>query len=81
MSMRLVRVFSRFERFWHWTQMVLIFSLIFSGFGIHGFHHTLDFEQFVWLHIMAALGLILLWMMATFWLFTTGDWRHYLPTT
>lgn len=80
MTTRYVKVFSRFERFWHWTQVILILSLLFSGFGIHGFHQLLDFEQLVWLHVIATLGLIALWILAIFWLLTTGDWRHYLPT-
>ena len=80
MSMHRVRVFSRFERFWHWTQAALIFVLLFSGFGVHGYHHLLGFEQLVWTHVIAALGLIVLWVFAIFWHLTTGNWRHYLPT-
>ena len=80
MSLHKVRVFSRFERFWHWTQALAILVLLFSGFGVHGFHRLLDFEQLVWLHVITALGLIVLWIFAIFWHLTTGNWRHYLPT-
>ncbi len=81
MSLHKVKVFSRFERFWHWTQVVLIFSLLFSGFGVHGYHHLLDFEGMVWMHVIAAVSLIVLWVFAIFWHLTTGNWRHYIPTT
>jgi thiosulfate reductase cytochrome b subunit len=40
-------LFTRFERFWHWTQMILIMTLLFTGFGIHGFHDLLDFKSAV----------------------------------
>jgi len=81
MSLYKVKVFTRFERFWHWTQAVLIFTLLFSGFGIHGFFQLFSFEKLVWIHVIAALMLITLWIFAIFWHLTTGNWRHYLPTT
>lgn len=81
MAVRKVILFSKFERFWHWTQMVLIFSLIFTGFGLHGFHTIISFKDAVMLHTVGALGLILLWVFAIFWHLTTGTWRHYLPTS
>ena len=81
MTLRRVMLFTRFERFWHWTQMVLIMLLLFTGFGIHGFHNLLDFKTAVTLHTGSALGLLLLWIFAIFWHLTTGTWRHYVPTT
>jgi thiosulfate reductase cytochrome b subunit len=81
MSTRSIMVFSRFERFWHWTQVALIFALLFTGFGIHGFHDLLDFHTAVTVHTACALGLVVLWVFAVFWHLTTGTWRHYLPTT
>lgn len=80
MSVRQVLIFSRFERFWHWTQMVLIVLLMVTGFGLHGFHDLLGFEQAVTVHTIAALVLALLWIFAIFWHLTTGTWRHYVPT-
>ena len=47
MTLRRIMLFTRFERFWHWTQMVLIMILLFTGFGIHGFHNLLDFKTAV----------------------------------
>ncbi|MCW8935574.1 MAG: cytochrome b/b6 domain-containing protein [Gammaproteobacteria bacterium] len=81
MSLRRIMLFSRFERFWHWTQVLLIMTLLFTGFGIHGFHDLLDFKTQVSLHTAGALGLLVLWVFAIFWHLTTGTWRHYVPTT
>lgn len=81
MSRRSVLLYTRFERFWHWSQVTLIMTLLFTGFGIHGFHHLISFESAVNIHSAAALGLVLLWMFAVFWHLTTGTWRHYIPTT
>ena len=80
MTTRRVMIFTRFERFWHWTQMALIFVLLFTGLGLHGFHQLVDFRQAVRLHTLAALALALLWIFAIFWHLTTGTWRHYVPT-
>ena len=81
MATRMVKVFNGFERFWHWTQMVLVFLLVFSGFGIHGYHQLASFDQMVFIHVIAAIGLMVLWVFAIFWHLTTGSWRHYVPTT
>ena len=80
MSIREVMIFSRFERFWHWTQAFLIFLLLFTGFNVHGYLQVMDFRQAAQLHTLAALALILLWIFAIFWHLTTGAWRNYLPT-
>ena len=37
-------------------------------------------SEAVTLHTLSALALLALWVLATFWLFTTGNWKHYLPT-
>ena len=79
MVTRTVMVYKRFERIWHWTQMLLIMTLLFSGFAVRGIHQLIDFKSAVMVHTLAAISLMVLWLFATFWLFTTGDWRHYLP--
>lgn len=81
MNKRQVLLFSRFERFWHWSQMLFIFTLLFTGFNIHGFYNLLDFKTAVILHTLAAVMIGLLWILAIFWHLTTGTWRHYIPTT
>lgn len=80
MAQNCVKIFNGFERFWHWTQMALIFILIATGFDIHGFYNLGTFQQMVNVHIIAATGLMLLWVFAIFWHLTTGSWRHYMPT-
>jgi thiosulfate reductase cytochrome b subunit len=75
-----VKVFSGFERFWHLVQLVLIFGLLFTGFNIHGTWSVLPFEQALDVHIVLALSLIGLWVLAIFWHLTTGEWRQYVPT-
>ena len=73
-------IFTRFERFWHWAQALLITGLFGTGFEVHGSWHLLGFEQAAQLHRVLAWTLIGLWVLAIFWHFTTGAWRHYLPT-
>jgi thiosulfate reductase cytochrome b subunit len=81
MSTCRVLIYSVFERFWHWSQMALIVTMLITGFAIHGIIDWISFDQAVTLHTLAAMGLLALWIIATFWLFTTGNWKHYLPTT
>ena len=76
-----IQVFRIFERIWHWSQAASIFILVFTGLAIHGTHDFIDFGTAVTVHTTVAIALLLLWAFATFWLFTTGQWRHYIPTT
>ncbi len=78
--MKKVYIYRRFERFWHWTQTLLILTLALTGFEIHGSYHLMGFQKAVLVHDNAAytyMGLILL---IFFWLFLTGEWRQYMPT-
>lgn len=79
MVKRCVQVFPLFERFWHWSQVLLIFVLMFTGFGLNGVHDIIPFGPAVMLHTIAALALLALWIFATFWLFTTGTWKQFIP--
>lgn len=76
-----VKIFTRFERFWHWTQAALIIFLLLTGFDIHGTYDLFAFYTAVNLHTGAAIALIVLWIFAIFWHFTTGEWKQYIPTT
>ncbi len=80
MALHKIQVFRIFERVWHWSQALLIFTLLFTGFAIRDLHRLIDFQTAVNLHTLAALLLLAIWIFATFWLFTTGQWRHFLPT-
>lgn len=79
--MKRVLIYKRFERFWHWSLVALIFTLAFTGFEIHGVYTVLGFERAVSWHETAAWTLIVLVIFTIFWHFTTGEWRQYLPTT
>ncbi len=72
MTMHKILVFKRFERIWHWSQMALIFTLLFSGFAVHGVHSLINFGDAVTVHTWTAIVLLLIWAFAIFWLFTTG---------
>ncbi|MFI8464878.1 MULTISPECIES: cytochrome b/b6 domain-containing protein [Stutzerimonas stutzeri subgroup] len=47
-------LFTRFERFWHWSQATLIITLLFSGFAVHGSHALLEFRTAVEIHEVSA---------------------------
>lgn len=79
MAKRFVKVYPRFERLWHWMQVLLIMALLFTGLGMNGMHSILPFGPAVMLHTIAALALLMLWVFATFWLFTTGTWKQFIP--
>ncbi len=78
---RAVTIYTVYERFWHWSQAILIFVLAFSGYGLHGTITLVDFATAVTVHSIAAILLIILWIFTTFWNFTTGNWRQFLPNT
>nr|WP_255773167.1 MULTISPECIES: cytochrome b/b6 domain-containing protein [Halorhodospira] len=75
-----VRIFTRFEIFWHWAQAVLIFGLLLTGLEMHGSYSLLGFGAAFSTHIVLAWALIGLWAFAIFWHLTTGEWRQYVPT-
>lgn len=78
--MQRIYIFERFERFWHWAQALLVIGMLITGFEIHGSYTLLGFEQAHVVHTTAAWVLIVLWLFAIFWHFTTGEWRQYIPT-
>jgi len=80
MTVERIYIFKRFERFWHWSQALLIIFLLLTGFEIHNSYHLFGFEQATQLHTTAAWTLIGLWVFAIFWHFTTGEWKQYIPT-
>ena len=75
-----VYLFKGFERFWHWSQAALIITMLITGFEIHGSYHYLGWAKAQSLHTTAAWALIILWLFAIFWHFTTGEWKQYIPT-
>ncbi|MCB6178084.1 cytochrome b/b6 domain-containing protein [Rhodobacter sp. Har01] len=80
MAEREVKVYTRFNRLWHWSQAGSILLLFFTGARVMGLHTLMPFQLAVVLHSAVALALLLLWAFATFWLFTTGAWKQFLPS-
>lgn len=76
-----IYLYTRFERFWHWMQALIIICLLVTGFEIHGTYTLLGFKTAVTVHNFLGLSWIVLFAFFTFWLFTTGEWKQYIPTT
>jgi len=75
-----VYIYKLFERFWHWSQAILIFILILTGFEIHGSYSIIGFENAVKYHNVFAISFIVLIVFTIFWHFTSGEWKQYIPT-
>ena len=73
-------LYSRYERFWHWSQAVLVMFMLLTGFEIHGSFENFGFQRAADYHVLAAWTLLVLWAFTIFWQFTTGDWKQYIPT-
>lgn len=80
MSAERIYIYKRYERFWHWSQALLIIVMMVTGFEVHGSYSLLGFERAVSVHSLAAWALLTLWAFTIFWQFTTGEWRQYLPS-
>lgn len=76
-----IYLYTRFERFWHWLQTLLIVMLLFTGFEVHGSFALLGFERAVELHNLFGVSWLILFTFIVFWVLTTGEWRQYIPTT
>lgn len=77
--MNKVKIYSRFERFWHWTQMMLILLLMVTGFEIHSTFEAFGFETSVRLHSAAGWAFLILTIFAIFWMLVTGQSRQFVP--
>ncbi len=73
-----ISLYTRFERFWHWLQALLIIVLIMTGLEVHGNLHCLGFEKTCYIHNICGWTLLVLSIFAIFWHFTTGNWRYYI---
>lgn len=74
-------LYTRYERFWHWFQMVLIGILLITGFEINGLYKLLGFQKAVTVHNTVGITWLIAFAFFVFWLFTTGEWKQYIPTT
>jgi thiosulfate reductase cytochrome b subunit len=77
-----VLVYGRFQRFWHWTQALLVIGLTLTGFEVHypSLIALLGFAEAVQVHRILAWAFVILIAFAVFWHFTTGAWRQFVPT-
>ena len=78
--MQRVYIYKRFERFWHWSQAMLIFFLALTGFEVHDSIHLFGYEHAVHYHRVASWMLLGLVGLSIFWHITTGEWRQYIPS-
>ena len=76
--MRKVYLYARFQRFWHWMQALIIFSLLVTGLEVHGLFRLMGYETAFHVHNALAWGLVTFIVLAFFWYITTGDFRQYL---
>jgi len=76
-----IYLYTRFERFWHWAQAGLIVFLALTGLEVHGWYSLFGFEKAAELHDGAGIAWFVLYVFIVFWQLTTGDWKHYVPTT
>ena len=74
-------LYTRYERFWHWLQMALIFVLLATGFEVHGTFSFIGFDEAVEVHNTVGLTWLIAFAFFVFWVFTTGEWKQYIPTT
>jgi len=78
--MEKIYLYTRFERFWHWLQGLLIILLIITGFEIHSTFTLFGFERAFTIHNYAAWTWLILFIFIIFWMIITGEWRQYIPT-
>lgn len=76
-----IYLYTRYERLWHWLQMLLIAVLLITGFEIHGLYALIGFDQAVTIHNYVGLTWLIAFAFFIFWIFTTGEWKQYIPTT
>lgn len=76
-----VYLYTRFERFWHWFQALMIILLMITGFEVHGLYTLMGFDTAVDLHNFIGLFWLGSFAFFAFWLIITGEWKQYIPTT
>ncbi|MCE1202287.1 MAG: cytochrome b/b6 domain-containing protein [Bacteroidia bacterium] len=74
-------LYLKFERFWHWAQMLLVLLLALTGFEIHGNLTLIGFENAVRIHNAAAWTFMGLAVVSIFWMIVSGQYINFIPTT
>ncbi len=75
-----IYLYTRFERFWHWAQALLVLILILTGLEIHGTYSLLGFETAFSVHNFCAWTWLVLYVFILFWMAITEEWKQYIPT-
>lgn len=73
-----VYLYARFQRFSHWIQVLIIFTLLVTGLELHGLFGLFGYKEAFSLHNLLALVLIGFVFLAFFWYITTGNFKQYL---
>jgi thiosulfate reductase cytochrome b subunit len=76
-----IYLYTRYERSWHWLQGLLIILLLLTGFEVHGQYSLFGFHSAVKVHNFIGLSWLIAFAFFVFWIFTTGEWKQYIPTT
>ncbi|MDA3943545.1 MAG: cytochrome b/b6 domain-containing protein [Bacteroidetes bacterium] len=79
--MQKFKLYTRFERFWHWTQMALVMLLILTGFEIHGNFSLFGFENSVRLHNSSAWAFMGLAVVSILFMLFSHQYVNFIPTT
>lgn len=74
-------LYTRYERFWHWLQALLIACLLVTGLEVHGTFELIGYKRAVAWHAGLGVAWLVAFAFFVFWIATTGEWRQYLPTT
>ena len=40
-----IYIYKRYERFWHWSQALLIIGMMITGFEVHGSYALIGFQK------------------------------------
>lgn len=79
--MQKIKLYTRFERFWHWTQMALVLLLTLTGFEIHGNFSLFGFENSVRLHNASAWSFMGLAVVSILFMLFSHQYVNFIPTT
>lgn len=79
--MKKMYLYSRYERLWHWFQMGFIFILMVTGLEVNGLYTLFGYQKAATLHTGVGVTWLISFFVFVFWLFTTGEWKQYIPTT
>ena len=74
-------LYTRVERFWHGLPAVRIMLRLLTGFEINSGYGLFGYRTAVEIHNFLGLSWLIAFAFFVFWIFTTGEWKQYIPTT